>query len=109
MTGLEILRFAVGALLTAGGLFVIVTGMIGNFKFRYVLSRMHAAGLGDTLGLLLTMLGLIVLHGFDVFSVKLLVLVALFWTASPVASHMIMKMEIENGSGAKGPEGGIEK
>jgi len=102
MTASEMIRFAVGALLTAGGLFVIVTGVIGNFRFRYVLSRMHAAGLGDTLGLLLTVAGLIVLNGFSVFALKLILIVILFWCTSPVASHMIMKMEIENGSSATG-------
>lgn len=100
MTAPEIIRFALGALLTVGGLFVTVTGVIGNFRFHYVLSRMHAAGLGDTLGLLLCVAGLTVLTGFGVFALKLFLILLLFWCASPVASHRIMKMEIENGSSA---------
>lgn len=105
MTASEWIRFITGAVLTSCGIFVTVTGVIGNFRFRYVLARMHAAGLGDTLGLLLIMAGLAVFSGFGAFAVKLAVIVAVFWIASPVSSHLIMKMEIENGSSADGSNG----
>ena len=102
MTALQWIRFISGAVLCLAGLFVTVTGVIGNFRFKYVLLRMHAAGLGDTMGLVLLYAGLAVLSGSVVFALKLLLIVGLFWAASPVASHMIMKMEIENSSSADG-------
>ena len=46
----EIIRFGISAALTLAGLFVLVTGVVGVFRFRYALSRIHAAALLDTLG-----------------------------------------------------------
>ena len=63
MTVLEWIRFIPGAALTISGLFFLVTAVIGNYRFSTVLYRMHAAGIGDTLGLLLLLAGLLRLLG----------------------------------------------
>lgn len=100
MTVFQLIRFIIGAILVLSGLFFSVSAVIGNFRFRYVLCRMHAAGLGDTLGLLLVMAGLIVFSGITFFSLKLVLITVLVWTVSPAVSHLIMKMEMDGGSGA---------
>lgn len=102
MTALEWIRFLLGALLLLSGTFFIVSSVVGNFRFRYVLARMHAAGLGDTLGILLLFAGIAILCGFSVFTLKLLLIILLLWATSPVASHLIMQMEIKNGRSADG-------
>jgi len=90
----ETIRFIICALLLALGLVFEVCAVIGVFRFSYVLNRMHAAALGDTMGILLIMLGLAVASGVNLLSLKLLLLVFLFWTASPVASHLIGRLEL---------------
>lgn len=100
MTVFEWIRFFVGAGLILFSLFVSVTGVIGCYRFRYALERMHAAGLGDTLGLLSLFAGLSVFKWSLHFSVKLAVILVLFWIASPTCSHLLMKMELENGAPA---------
>ena len=50
---LDWIRFALTAVLVVVGLFLIVTGVIAQFRFKYVLNRMHAASMGDSLGLFL--------------------------------------------------------
>lgn len=100
MTVWEWVRFVFGALLLLGGLFVMMTAVIGNFRFNYALCRMHAAGLGDTLGILLLLAGIAVFCGFSVFTLKFVLIIALLWVSSPTASHLIMRMEVENGSPA---------
>ena len=47
------IRLIVGLVLLALGLFVCCVSVLGVFRFRYVLSRMHAASLADTMGLFL--------------------------------------------------------
>lgn len=94
MTTAEALRFALCALLMLLGLFFEVSAVIGVFRFRYVLNRMHAAAMGDTMGVFLMLLGLAVANGINMLSLKLLVLVGLFWMASPVASHLIGRLEL---------------
>ena len=51
MAVLEWLRFLAGAALLLMGLGIFVIEMIGVFRFHYVLNRMHAAAMGDTLGI----------------------------------------------------------
>ena len=43
--------------------FLFITEVIGLFRFRYVLDRIHAAALGDTMGIALVVLGVIILRG----------------------------------------------
>ena len=91
---IETLRFALCALLMALGLFFEISAVIGVFRFRHALSRMHAAALGDTLGIFLMLLGLAVANGLDMLTLKILLLIPLFWTTSPVASHLIGSLEL---------------
>jgi multicomponent Na+:H+ antiporter subunit G len=91
---IETLRFILCALLIGTGLIFEICAVIGVFRFHYVLNRMHAAALGDTMGILMIMLGLAVASGVNLLSLKLLLIVFLFWTASPVASHLIGRLEL---------------
>ena len=91
---LDALRFALSLVLTLGGLFVLISGVVGVFRFPYALSRIHAAALGDTLGIALMLLGVMVAEGLSVISLKLLVVMLFLWVTSPVASHLIGRMEI---------------
>lgn len=94
MTAIDVIRLIISAVCTLGGLFAIVSGVLGVFRFRGALSRMHAAALIDTVGLLLMVLGLAVANGLDVISGKLLVIVAIVWITSPVSSHLLGRMEV---------------
>ena len=68
---------------------------ISRNRFSECLTRMHAAAMGDTLGLGLIILGLIVLFGFSFTTVKLVLVVAFLWTTGPVSSHLIAQMMVE--------------
>lgn len=91
---LEWLRFILAAALILCGLGFVISSVVGVYRFKYVLNRMHAAALGDTLGILLIILGLAVISGFNFTTLKLLLLVVLWWLSSPVASHLISRLEI---------------
>ncbi|MBO4299136.1 MAG: monovalent cation/H(+) antiporter subunit G, partial [Clostridia bacterium] len=58
-----------------------------------------AAAMGDTLGLFFILLGLTVANGLDLTAAKLLMLVFLLWNTSPIASHLIGKLEYETNEG----------
>lgn len=64
----------------------------GVYKFRFSMNRMHAAAIGDTMGLALGALGLVILKGFSWFSLKLFIVVIFLWMTSAVSSHVIMRM-----------------
>ena len=88
------MRELIGFVAIGLGLFVHLSAVVGMFRFRYVLNRMHAAALGDTMGILMIMLGLAVASGVNLLSLKLILIIFLFWTASPVASHLIGRLEL---------------
>ena len=71
-----------------------MSGVVGVFRFKYALNRLHAAAILDTVGILLMALGVIVATGWSVTSLKILVVVAFLWMTSPVSGHLIGRMEI---------------
>ena len=91
---LDVIRFVLSAALTATGLFCLLSGVVGVYKFRYALNRVHAAALIDTVGILLMLLGVIIATGFTVASGKMLVVIAFLWLTSPVSGHLIGRMEV---------------
>ena len=91
---LEWIRFVAGTGLLIVGLGIFALEIFGVFKFRYVLNRMHAAAMGDTLGLGASLVGLILLSGFHITSVKMALVLLFLWLASPVASHLIARLEV---------------
>lgn len=91
---LEWVRFIAGVGLLLSGMGIFVLQLFGVFKFKYVLNRMHAAAMGDTLGIGVSLTGLILLSGFNVTSVKMALIIVFLWLASPVSSHLISRLEV---------------
>lgn len=95
MAAIEWIRFLAGAAFLLFGLGIFVIEMIGVFRFKYVLNRMHAVAMGDTLGIGFSLLGLIIMNGFNFTSLKLFFIIVFLWFSSPVASHLIARLEVE--------------
>ena len=91
---IDIVRLIACGLLTVAGLCCLVSGVVGVFRFKYALNRLHAAAILDTVGILLMLLGVIVATGFTFTSAKILVVIAFLWLTSPVSGHLIGRMEI---------------
>ncbi len=90
----EWLRFLIGAVFLLIGLSIFIIEMIGVFRFRYVLNRMHAAAMGDTLGIGSCLLGLMIMSGFNFTSAKLFLVILFLWLSSPTSSHLIARLEV---------------
>ncbi len=88
------IRFIVGIGLLIVGLCFFITEVIGVFKYKYVLNRMHVAGMGDTIGVAVTLLGTMILSGFNFTTLKMALVIVFLWMASPVASHLIARLEV---------------
>lgn len=90
----EWIRFILGILFLLGGLFFFIMEMVGVYRFKYALNRMHAAAMGDTLGIGFSIIGLILMEGFTFTSLKLFCIVLFLWFTSPVSSHMLASFAI---------------
>ena len=78
-------------LLTIGTVLGIIS-VLGTFRFKFVLNRMHAAAIADTGSLLLCIVGLCLLTGFSFVTLKFIAIILFFWIASPVSSHLISNL-----------------
>lgn len=105
---LEWIRFIVAALCIIAGLVVAGFATFGVFKFKFVLNRMHAAAMGDTLAILFVLAGLMIISGFSFTSLKLLLIILFLWFASPVSSHLIARLEVATDKKMEEECGGVE-
>lgn len=90
---MEMLRFIIGIAFIIMGLLTFIIQLIGVFKFKYVLNRMHAAGMGDTMGIFLCLIGCMFLHGWSFITLKVAMIAVFLWLAAPVSSHLISRLE----------------
>ena len=88
------IRFLLGTGLLLVGVGIFLLQIFGVFKFKYVLNRMHAAAMGDTLGIGISLTGLILLSGWNFTSLKMALIIVFLWLASPVSSHLISRLEV---------------
>lgn len=98
MSVLEIVRLILGTAFLICGLIVFIIEILGIFKMKYVLNRIHAAAMGDTMGMFLVVTGLCFYAGFSFTTAKLILTIILFWLSSPVASHMTALLELYTNS-----------
>ena len=88
------LRLILSAIFIFAGVNVIITALVGNFRFNYVLNRMQVGATADTMGAILVLIGLVIKAGWSMISLKLFIMIIFFWVASPVSAHFLARTEI---------------
>lgn len=88
------IRVLLAVALMTMGLFSICVSALGLFRFKCVLNRIHAAAITDTIGVLCMMVGLALLCGWSLMTLKIGIIVVFMWLAGPVVTHLIAKMEL---------------
>ena len=73
------------------GLAFVTLGVFGIYRFNDYFSRILVSAKVDTVGFITIMLGLIIKHGFDFFSGKLILVLALYVITNPIATHAITR------------------
>ncbi len=90
---ITIFREILGMIFIALAILGYIIEVIGVFRFDYVLNRMHATAIGDSLALLSALLGAGLLM-WDWFAAgKLLVILVMVYLTSPLSSHLIARVE----------------
>ena len=87
---------AAGAFFALGVCMVLI-GAFGMLRLPDVYTRMHAASLIDTLGLLSILIGLIIHVGFDQAAIKLALVFLFVLFASPTATHALARAALFDG------------
>ncbi len=73
------------------GAFFFMVGTVGLIRLPDALTRVHATTKADTLGLGLIIVGLWLQLGFEIVSIKLLIILVFIWITNPTAAHLIGK------------------
>lgn len=97
----EWIRLIVGGALLLCGLIIFLIELYGVFHFRFVLNRMHAAAMGDTLGISVSLVGLMIFCGLNFTTLKMMLIVIFLWFASPVSSHLVARLEVTTNENLK--------
>ena len=92
---MAMIRLIIGSIFLVAGLVFFILQILGVFKMKYVLNRMHAAAMGDTLGISAALIGLMIMYGLSFTTLKLALIALFLWCASPVASHLIAALQVE--------------
>ena len=90
----DTIRFLLSAALIGSGLVCILFAILGVFKFRFVMNRMHCAAIIDTLGVAFVVAGLLVSGVGMEYIPKLACILLILWVGSPIASHLVGRLEI---------------
>ena len=82
------------------GLFAFLSTVVGFYRFPNVMSRMHAAAVGDTLGIGSIVIAVAILTGSAAATLKLLVILGFMFSTGPALTHLIAGAETASHPGA---------
>lgn len=84
-------------LLLSGGVFLGISGAVGVLRFPDFFTRLHAAGVTDTLSAGMILAALMLQAGLSLISVKLAFILLFLLYTSPVASHALARAAVHAG------------
>ena len=90
---LEILSWAA----IVGGLFFMIVGAIGVIRMPDVYTRLHAAGMTDTMGAGMILIGLTFQAGLTLVTVRLLLVWGVLLFTSPISTHALARAALHGG------------
>lgn len=76
---------------------IVIIGGIGMLRLPDVYARMHAAGMADTMGVLLIAVGQILQVDSWITAMKLVFIIAFMFFASPTATHALARATEDHG------------
>ena len=79
------------------GLFFMITGTVGVLRMPDVFTRLHAAGMTDTMGAGFLILGMCLQAGIGLVLVRLVFVYAFLMFTSPIATHALARAALGSG------------
>ena len=91
------IRSAACALLLLLGLFFMMVSVKGVIKFPDFFSRLHAIGLGQSLGMGFCCLGMLIYQGPNITGLKILMVLFVSMLAGPIGTHIVDRVAFREG------------
>ena len=86
----------ISALFLVTGSFLCISGGVGILRFPDFYTRMHAAGVTDTLATAMILIGLMLIESNFMVDIKLLIIMLMTMFISPTTSHALAKAAHNN-------------
>lgn len=90
----DTIRYLIAAVLMLCGVIAGGVSILGVFRFHFVMNRMHCAAILDTISMAGILGGLMVATGSMAYIPKLAAALMVLWVGSPIASHLVSRMEM---------------
>ena len=79
------------------GLFFMTVSVVGVIKFPDFFSRLHAIGVGQSLGIGFCCMGLFIYQGPDITGIKILLVLVVSMLAGPIGTHIVDRVAFREG------------
>lgn len=80
-----------------GGFFFFIAATVGLLRFPDFFCRLHATGKGDTLAVLLSLVGLSIYEGLTLTGLKIIFIAVFMFLAQPTSTHAISRAALRCG------------
>ena len=91
------LREFIAGLFLAGGAFFLLASAIGMLRLPDFYCRLHASGNSETLGVMLSFMGLVIYEGPTLTSLKMIMIFLLIFLGNPIGTHILSKAAYKSG------------
>lgn len=93
----ETIVFALSWFFIASGSVFVIIGAFGTLRFPDFWSRLHAASITDSAGMILLVIGMCLQAGPSLITVKLLIIGAFLFITGPTSTHAIANAALVTG------------
>ena len=91
------IREILAALFILGGSVFFIGSAIGMLRLPDFYSRIHASGNSETLGCMLSFIGLIIYEGLTITALKMALVFTIVFLANPIGSYILSKAGYKSG------------
>ncbi|MFT6912477.1 MAG: multicomponent Na+:H+ antiporter subunit G [Paracoccaceae bacterium] len=97
MTFVDLLVHYLSWFFFASGSFFVIVGAVGTVRLPDFWSRMHAASITESAGMILMLLGMVLQAGLTLVAVKLLIIGVFLFITGPTATHAVANAAFVSG------------
>lgn len=98
------IRQIIAVVLILIGLGFIMVSAVGVVRLPDFYTRLHASGIGETIGIFIAFMGLAVIQGLDQTTVKLFIIAIVVYLFNPVGTHMLGRAALKSKLKTRMPE-----
>jgi len=81
----------IGHVFVVIGLIFVAFGIIGIYRFKNFYQRLLSSSKIDTVGTITVIIGIILIHGMSVFSLRLVLIFGILLLLGPLSTHIVAR------------------